>query len=312
MSNNVKKITDISQGSPEWHELRTGKYVTSTLSFRIRNEFTESAIAQFKGRSGPIQQKYADMGHLGESLVRKHLLSIGHDLSPTQPIYINEELGLLSSVDGISNCGTTLYEIKTVEKETSQTYEKACKGLVRDSHEWQIQHSMLCNPEFKKCTYIVCRLTEGVTGELDTSSLKFVHVYPNKAIMEKIAQRAKEFLEAVKNGTLEVPTNALPENHLEISKSLIDITGTIDYLSKLKEELRQKLIAIGPHKANGIQVTKIQGKKNVDFHSALSEVWGDLRPEEQVIIKNAVEKHTTFAEDHYRVTTKKKIMYVNT
>lgn len=311
MSNNVKKISNIAQGSPEWHQLRTGKYVSSTLSYRIRNSFGDSAIAQFYNRAGPIQKKYSDMGHLGERLVRKHLLSIGHDLSPEQPIFINEELGILSSVDGLSNCGSTLYEVKMVEKDTSETYVKACKGLVRDSHMYQIQHSMLCNPEFKKCTYIVARLTEGVTGELDVNSLRFVHVYPDKTVQAKIAERAKEFLKAMKEGTLEVPNNALPSNHLEIAKSLIDITGTIDYLTELKEELRQKLIAIGPHKANGVQVTKINGKKNIDFNAALNKVWSDLRQEEQLIIKNSVDKHTTFAEDHFRVQTKKTIMYVN-
>lgn len=308
MSNNIQRLT-LQQGSQEWLDLRC-KYVTSTLSFKIKDNFTDSAIKQFKGQSGSINQEYADMGHSGEEQCRDYLRSIGHDILPEQATYIDQEKGMLTSIDGESSCKTILYEFKTCKSSESQTYQKASKGIVPTAHEWQIQHSLAVTGH-QRCLYVVCLLENGTTGPLDKDSIKFVHVYPDKAMQAKIEERAKEFMEAMKNGTLEVPSNALPENHLEIAKSLISLTGAIEYLKNEKEKLRQQLIEVGPHKANGVQVSKVQGKKKVDFPTALNEIWGDLRQEEQQIIKNSVEKYTTFADDYFRVATNKVVMYAN-
>lgn len=306
---NIKRLTDLKQGSDEWLDLRC-KYVTSTLSHKIKDSFSESAIKQFSGKASKINQEYANMGHLGESLVREHLKkAMGHDIIKEQPVYVSDELGMLSSVDGENSDGTVLYEIKTCKSAESQTYQKISKGVVPTEHMYQIQHSMLL-VGYKRCFYCVALLTDGTTGDLDTSSLRFAWVEPDLALQAKIKERAAEFLKAVKEGTLEVPDTALPDDHLSIAKSLIDVTGAIEYLEKEKEKLRQKLIAIGPHKANGVQVTKVNGKKNVDFTAALNKVWSDLRQEEQLIIKNSVKEHTTFSDDYFRVSTKKTIMYV--
>lgn len=306
---NIKRLT-IQQGSQEWLNLRC-QYVTSTLSHKIKDNFSESAIKQFKGKAGKINEEYSKMGHLGETLVLKHLRDVmGHDIIQEQPTYVSEELGMLSSVDGENSDGTVLYEIKTCVSKDSKTYEKISKGVVPTQHMYQIQHSMAL-VGYRRCFYCVCLLTDGTTGDLDTSSLRFKWIEPDLVLQAKIKERAAELIKADKEGTLEIPATALPPEHKDIAESYMQVKGTIGHLEGVAKGLWKKLVAIGPHKANGVTVTKVNGKQNVDYRAALNKVWPNLRQEEQLMIKNSVEEHTTFSEDHYRVTTKKTVMYVD-
>lgn len=312
MTNTIQRITDISQGSSEWKLLRAGKYVSSTLSYKIRNkDVPASAIQQFKGVSDNIDPALSSMGHSGEEQCRNFLRDTGHDIINETPIYIDPETMLLSSIDGESSCKSVLYEFKTCVSTSSATYKKASTGVVPPQHMYQIQHTLALGVH-QRALYVVCTLDNGTTGQLNKDSIIFIHVKPDPVIQKTIIERAKTFLKQMKDGSLQVPKSALPSNHKELTDEYINLKGSIDLLTRLAEEKRQELISIGVHEANNIAVTKVNGRKKTDFEAALKSVENELDEKTKETINQACQKFTTFGDDHFKVVIRKPFLKVDT
>lgn len=136
MLNEKAKILDCVQGSSQWRAERNGK-VTSTLSYRIRNGGTESAWRSFCGLEGEDLRR----GHIVEPQIREYMMGVLLTNKIDNPTVTDGVF--LASLDGITQDGKTILEIKCPRNAGMETYKDALQGEVPENHYMQMQHAMM-------------------------------------------------------------------------------------------------------------------------------------------------------------------------
>lgn len=170
---------------------------------------------------------------------------------------------MMASLDGLSDDGQTLVEIKCPSSISSHV--KACAGEIPDHYKAQMQHQM-CVAGLDRMIYFSYFDGEGELVELER----------DEEFIKKMIAEEKKFMQCIKNQT--PPDQTGKEDYvLEMSEELIALTDKyreIDIALKLltedKEITRERMIELAAErnvKCNGISISKKKTEGRLDFKS---------------------------------------------
>ncbi|ATR82742.1 Heme peroxidase [Pseudomonas sp. HLS-6] len=138
------KIHNVTQGSPEWHSLRTQHFTASEApammgasKYQTRTDLLKLKKTGIAPEVTPSQQRIFDKGHETEALARPIVeRMIGEDLFPV----VGTEGNLLASMDGMTMLGETLFEHK-LWNESLVAQVRA--GELEPHYYWQLEQQLL-------------------------------------------------------------------------------------------------------------------------------------------------------------------------
>lgn len=256
-----KIYEDVEQGSEAWLDLRKTK-ITATDACAIMG------VSPWKTRLQLYHEKTAKT----QDQTRLEHQKRGLDLESSARSLFTIKTGVevkprvivknwtMASVDGISDCGKYLVEIKCPGKDDQVI---ALSAKVPDHYYPQLQHQMyVCNLE--KMYYFSFDGFEGV----------LVEVVRDDTYIEKMLEEEWKFYQCLQNKTPPEPTerdyiqrddDLLWKHYAEEWKS---VTSAIKELELKEEDLRKQLIFLSGQsnsKGAGISLCHIIRKGNVDY-----------------------------------------------
>ncbi len=138
------KIHNVTQGSPEWHSLRTQHFTASEApammgasKYQTRTDLLKLKKTGIAPEVTSSQQRIFDKGHETEAMARPIVeRMIGEDLFPV----VGTEGNLLASMDGMTMLGETLFEHK-LWNESLAAQVRA--GELEPHYYWQLEQQLL-------------------------------------------------------------------------------------------------------------------------------------------------------------------------
>ncbi len=258
--NNTQINDEYIQGTQAWLDLRKTK-ITATDACIIMNESKwKTRIQLYKEKISnvhnnfctPAMQRGIDLEPLAREL---YSLKTGIFVEPK--VIVKD--WAMASLDGISECGNYLIEIKCPGQ---KDHEIALSGKIPSHYFPQLQHQMwVCDVE--KMHYFSFDGTDGV----------IVEILKDPIYLERLISEELKFFEYITNKNF-------PESNeedfmyrtddiwVECSKRWKIITRSIKELQEEEEELRKQLIFLSSEnnvKGNGISLCKVSRKGNVDY-----------------------------------------------
>lgn len=142
--------TDIVQGSPEWHELRTKHFTASEAAamlglskYQTRSQLLHQKATGEVEEVTPAKQKLFDKGHAAEESARVIVeRGLEEELYPTTISNDVEGLPLLASMDGLTMLGDKGWEHKLWNQDLANYI---LSGDVPDTHWPQLEHQLLAS-----------------------------------------------------------------------------------------------------------------------------------------------------------------------
>ena len=175
-------------------------------------------------------------------------------------------LFLGASLDGISDCGRYLLEIK------SQSIDKIKDGGIPVYHMCQMQHQLLCTDgKAEMCFYV------SICG----NEIHIIEVYPDKKWMDDYIPKAKEFWKQCV--FLEAPTLSkgdykdMSEDSLwyGLAQQYKTLNERIKSMETAKEEIKKSLVSICNNESGlgaGIKVLKKMSKGRIDYPTLIESL----------------------------------------
>lgn len=148
-------IIELAQGSPEWLEYRKSKIMATDTPIILGSNPWKTKLELWEEKLGfrepPEMNDAMREGQLKEPLARKlSIEKLGLNFTPI--VYeSDEDSWMASSLDGISNCGEYILELKCPSKR--KLYDQACEGFIPEYYEDQIQHQLTSNKIVKLVIY---------------------------------------------------------------------------------------------------------------------------------------------------------------
>ena len=179
-------LQDMQQGSPEWLLLRQGK-ITGTDAAIINNTNPYRDILslweeKLQLREPEPMNERMKRGSLLEEPARILLIEkLGINFTP-RVIISDVHNWCMASVDGLSDCGKFMCEIKSPSK---ATHEQALDGHIKIYYQDQMQHCLYVTGA-EKCYY--CSYLPGHAQEIAV-----IEVYPDREYIERMIEKEKEF-----------------------------------------------------------------------------------------------------------------------
>ena len=284
---------EIEQGTDEWLELRKGK-ITGTLIPLLQNG-SMTAYKKFAGLDTFTGNRHTERGTKAESLIRD-LVEIIQDKRFTECVYGDDVF--LGSLDGLSEDGTTVLEIKCPESEESAMYKTALKGDVPKPHMLQMQFYMWLTGAGKG-VYVVAPVDEDLV--VDKKSMLIIDVDKDAAMIDDIIGDSKNFLAKVESGHF-VGSNSLDldETHNQLSAEFNQCKEKEKELKLIIAELGDGLKAYGPHQANNVQVFETKGRETVAWRAIAEELAGGR------VATDIVTKHTKTGDTSLSIRVSKQ------
>lgn len=142
------KIHDITQGSPEWHELRAAHFTASEApammgvsKYQTRGDLLRAKATGADRDIDAVTQALFDRGHAAEAAARPMAEKIvGEELYPATVTEEIDGLQLLASLDGMTMAGDTLFEHKLWNEELAD--DVRC-GILKKHYAVQMDQQML-------------------------------------------------------------------------------------------------------------------------------------------------------------------------
>lgn len=187
------KILNVTQGSPEWLEVRSRHFCASDApammgasTFMTRTELVRRKATSDVPEVDASTQALFDRGHAAEDAARQHLeAELGEDLYPTTA---TDDAGyLLASFDGITMDGETGFEHKLHNQELAAQVRA---GELPPMYYWQLEQQCLI-AGLKRVIFVVSDGTPERWECLDYAPV------PGRA--EQLLAGWKQFAEDVKN-----------------------------------------------------------------------------------------------------------------
>jgi len=254
------EIVDVQQGSSEWHALRKTK-ITATDASTIMHE------SPWKNHLQLYNEKLSDdppkapnyrmqRGNDLEPIARDHFIRIsGINVSPV--VVVKD--WAMASLDGMSECGNVILEIKCPGEKDHST---ALKGKVPDHYRAQLQHQMY-----------VTGLDETFYYSFDGEDGVYFKVKRDDQYIERMVAEEKKFYE---NLMLFIPPQSEEPEYIEREDEVWEelatrwrlVTTSLKELTLEEEEIRKKLVSLSGEcnvKGCGISMCQISRKGTVDY-----------------------------------------------
>jgi putative phage-type endonuclease len=256
----LPKEMELIQGTTEWLQFRKTK-ITATDAVVIMG------TSPWKNRTQLYNEKTSDC----DPSIMTPRMQRGIDLEPIARSLFTIQTGIeveprvivkdwaMASLDGISECGRYLVEIKCPNE---NDHALAVMGKVPSHYHAQLQHQMwVCDVD--KMFYFSF---DGIDGVL-------IEVEKDEKYVEKMIEEEYKFYQCLINRIPpEQSEKEFVEREDEIWKSCVDewklISQNIKQLEEKQEILRKRLIFLSGEsntKGAGISLSHIQRKGNVDY-----------------------------------------------
>jgi len=259
-SHQIQMFNDLKQGSHEWHALRKTKITATDAPIIMGVSHWKTKIQLYHEKMSSTQLHY-----INERMQRGiDLEPIARDLFILQTgIQVEPKVVVkdwaMASLDGISNLGTCVVEIKCPGE---KDHAIALSGKVPDHYYPQLQHQMYVCDVFK----IFYFSFDGVDGVV-------VEVERDDEYIEKMIEEEFKFYQCLINKTPPEPSEddyIQREDELwqECASDWLSVSSQIKTLEKEEEQLRKQLIFLsGQHntKGSGISLCQVNRKGNVDY-----------------------------------------------
>lgn len=253
----------MDQGSDAWHEWRKGRLTATDAAILLGlNQY----VTTFKGWQRKIGQAEGQVvtpamlrGQRDEPIAR--LMFYDESGISMTPCCIESEIHLFlgASLDGISDCGRYLLEIK------SQDIERIKANGIPAYHMCQMQHQLLCTDgTATMCFYV------SIWGD----EIHIMEVYPDLEWMNNYIPEAKAFWKKViffeapalsKGDYKDMQENSMWHSFAEEYKN---ICSQIKSLEGYRETMKKQLVSLCENEngcGSGIKVMKKFSKGRVDY-----------------------------------------------
>lgn len=252
----------LEQGSDEWKRVRK-LHVTATDAAIICGVSPYSTAHKLwlrkmglepEEKENSAMRRGSEMEPIAREWVEKNQ---GFTCKPAV-VFSKEHPFMMASLDGISECGMFIVEIKCGEK----SYELASRGTIPDYYIYQLMTQMLC-AEVQYGFYVAFN---GETGII-------IKVERDQNLIDKIICKAKEFYECMISFT---PPELTDKDYVtredntwkELSRKYATISEMRKKLQIQEEEIKEQLVILSGSQnsmGGGIKLSKVARKGIVDY-----------------------------------------------
>lgn len=269
-------MSALIQQTPEWLEMRKEKIGASDAPiimgvspwktpYRLWEEKTDRKEGGYTSSS---MKRGIDL----ENSAREHFIKLTGITVDPQVIMHPQYEWMMASLDGISDCGQYIVEIKCPGKED---HEMAVKGQIPDKYYPQLQHQLE-----------VCNLDMAYYFSFDGKDGVIIECQRDKKYIKGMLKKELEFFECVKNDIApkrpiddyQQKTDDMWQSYaqgwLVINEQLSQLEKQVSQLEKQEKEMRESLLAMCQGEnciGHGISVAKSMRKGNIDY-SAIQEL----------------------------------------
>ncbi len=256
------------QGTPQWLETRK-LHVTATDAAIICGVSPYCSPYQLWRRKMGIEPEEKENSSMRrgseiEPIAREWIESNQGFTCKPAVIFSTEYPFMMASLDGISECGKFVVEIKCGDK----SYDLASRGTIPDYYIYQIMTQMLC-ADVKYGFYVAFN---GETGII-------IKVERDQNLIDKIICKAKEFYECMISFT---PPELTDKDYvsredstwIELSKKYATIYEMRKKLQIQEEELKALLVSSAGSQntmGGGIKLSKVIRKGNIDYDAIMKQ-----------------------------------------
>ncbi len=256
------------QGSQEWLNIRKTHVTSTDIAAICGISPWKTAYSLWREKMGlsekEIENPAMKRGTQLEPIAREWIeTNQGFTCKPAV-VFSKEHPFMMASLDGISECGTFVVEIKCGEK----SYDLASRGTIPDYYLYQMMSQMLC----ANVQYGFYVSFNGETGII-------IKVERNQKLIDKIICKAKEFYECMISFT---PPELINKDYVlredntwtELSKRYSQIYDLRKRLQIQEEELKALLVSSAGSQnsmGGGIKLSKIVRKGNLDYDAILKQ-----------------------------------------
>lgn len=252
----------LDQGSDEWKSIRKTKITSTDASIICGSNPFCSPYKLWLRKMDLIKEEEVNFRmHLGTILepVAREWLEHEHGIKCTPKVMFNGFM--MASLDGISECGTFIVEIKCGKK----SFDSACEGNIPIYYVYQMMHQMaVCDLDLVK---YVC--FNGETGII-------IDVKRDQKLIDEMIKKEEEFYECLLQYT---PPALTERDYIRrsdadwtfLSERYKNICLKLDEMKILEREeklIKQQLIELSgssPTMGAGIKLSKITRKGTVDY-----------------------------------------------
>lgn len=265
----MRKV-DYPQGSPEWLDWRKNRITATDAATLLGVNPYCTPYKLWQRKTGQAEEQAVNSamlrGQRDEPIARD--LFIKESKINMTPCCIESEYNpfLGASLDGISDCGRYLLEIK------SQPIDRVKKEGIPEYHMCQMQHQLLCTePMAKICFYVSIW-----DGEIHVQE-----VYPDTKWMKEYIPKANEFWKKIvffeapplsKGDYRDMSDDNLWYNLASQYRTLND---RIKSMEAAKEDIKNRLVSMCQNEngaGSGIKVIKKQSKGRIDYPTLIESL----------------------------------------
>jgi putative phage-type endonuclease len=263
------KIINVEQGSPEWLAWRK-TVITATEACILlgNNPWKDTPYKCWQRKLGLLEEKKSndamERGKRLEPFIRERFIKKqGINMTPTV-VESSEYSFLGASLDGLSDCGKYIQEIKTGKE---SLYQAALEGIIPMYYMNQVQQQLLVTGA-EKCFYTV--------GSEDVEKDVTIEVYPDPDFEKAFIPEARAFWKCV---AFSEPPALQDADYKDMSgesnwnfhsSEYRKVDEMIKELEKVKETHRKELIKICGDQSslgNGVKVMKTNVRGRVDYEA---------------------------------------------
>ncbi len=261
------------QGTQEWLELRKTKITATDSCVIMGSSHWKTKIQLYNEKISDENNTFMnDAMKRGLELepIARSLFTIQTGIEVEPKVVIKD--WAMASLDGISECGKHVVEIKCPGEKDHAT---ALKGKVPEHYYPQLQHQMwVCDVE--KMYYFSFDGADGV----------IVEVVRDPFYLEKMIAEEYKFFMCIQNKTPPAPEES---DYIERNDSLweecvsnwMEVSSQIKELEKQEEEFRKQLIFLSGEsntKGSGISLCKVERKGVINYSKIECLKSMDLEP----------------------------------
>lgn len=262
----MRKV-ELEQGSPEWLAWRKSVVTATDAPILMGASPYATPYKGWQRKVGLAEEQPFNSamgrGQRDEPVARQMFIDeYGIDMHPAViESTLNPFCG--ASLDGISECGRYLLEIKS----NGDHYHNNLSKGIPDFHQMQIQHQLLCTDSAAEmCFYFSYNNGSRICKE----------IYPDKAWLEEYLEKAKKYWENIV--FFEPPAMTLKDyrdmNGIAEWKAAADnyqsLCSEIKKLDEMKEYYKRELTRLSGEEScmgSGVKVIKKVTKGRVDYES---------------------------------------------
>jgi|SRR5271166_2517976 len=253
------KTLDLPIGSKEWLDYRRGKIGSSDASVIMGTNPWKTPYKLWKQHIEGTQDAVNPAMRRGLELepIARDMFIQETGISMTPKIVVSEEREWqFATLDGISDCGDVIVEIKCGN---NALHEMATKKQIPAHYLCQIQHQIA-----------VCRPKKAYYCSFNGQEIKIIEVMPDQQFAQELLTKEEKFWKLLTTKEAPPLTNLDYEivEHARGSQLLqeyLELAEQEKAIKQRRDDLKNELISLGPKRNFMINSTKIYQTQNTSY-----------------------------------------------